>query len=261
MRYRDLDTGTFLTRDPIGYADGPNVYCYVHCNPIMSFDAFGLSGWLIIETSSSEDGSSRGISGHSWIRYHKDGGGKTTWGTFGNDNGEQKRRGLNKNTELKKRSTQGRAVWIDDDQEKKLVEILQSERKKEKKAWGYTKNCSSFAEKTWNEVTGESVDAANGEKLDTPMRLGENLKKQNGGKDHLQVPKPTLSSSASNSKVNPLTPLQHEQNVINGQAPAPATQAVTPAVAPVPVRDTVVEDKPVTEPDPVVDDDSDKSSL
>ncbi len=44
MRYRDLETGTFLTRDPIGYADGPNVYCYVHCNPITRFDAFGLEG-------------------------------------------------------------------------------------------------------------------------------------------------------------------------------------------------------------------------
>jgi RHS repeat-associated protein len=43
FRYRDLETGTFLTRDPIGYADGPNVYCYVHCNPITKFDALGLS--------------------------------------------------------------------------------------------------------------------------------------------------------------------------------------------------------------------------
>jgi RHS repeat-associated protein len=42
MRYRDLETGTFLSRDPIGYMDGPNVYCYVHCNPITRFDAFGL---------------------------------------------------------------------------------------------------------------------------------------------------------------------------------------------------------------------------
>lgn len=40
--YRDLETGTFLTRDPIGYEDGPNVYCYVHCNPITFFDAWGL---------------------------------------------------------------------------------------------------------------------------------------------------------------------------------------------------------------------------
>jgi hypothetical protein len=42
MRYRDLETGVFLARDPIGYWDGPNVYCYVHCNPITHFDAYGL---------------------------------------------------------------------------------------------------------------------------------------------------------------------------------------------------------------------------
>ena len=41
--YRDLENGTFLTRDPIGYADGPNVYCYVHCNPVTKFDALGLN--------------------------------------------------------------------------------------------------------------------------------------------------------------------------------------------------------------------------
>ena len=41
-RYRDLVTGTWLSADPIGYADGPNRYCYVHCNPITHFDAFGL---------------------------------------------------------------------------------------------------------------------------------------------------------------------------------------------------------------------------
>ncbi len=42
MRFRDLEMGVFLTRDPIGFGDGPNVYCYVHCNPITKFDAFGL---------------------------------------------------------------------------------------------------------------------------------------------------------------------------------------------------------------------------
>lgn len=41
--YRDLETGTFLTRDPLGYKDGPNLYCYVHCNPITRFDPFGLA--------------------------------------------------------------------------------------------------------------------------------------------------------------------------------------------------------------------------
>jgi len=64
MRFRDLETGVFLTRDPIGYGDGPNVYCYVHCNPIMSFDAFGL--W--------EDDGDGGLSwdGHLNI-YNEDG--------------------------------------------------------------------------------------------------------------------------------------------------------------------------------------------
>jgi RHS repeat-associated protein len=44
MRYRDLETGTYLTRDPAGFKDGPNIYCYVHCNPITKFDALGLWG-------------------------------------------------------------------------------------------------------------------------------------------------------------------------------------------------------------------------
>ncbi|QHI68700.1 LamG-like jellyroll fold domain-containing protein [Tichowtungia aerotolerans] len=46
MRYRDLETGTFLSRDPIGYEDGPNIYCYVNCNPITKFDPLGLSGMV-----------------------------------------------------------------------------------------------------------------------------------------------------------------------------------------------------------------------
>ena len=28
-RYRDLEAGVFLTRDPLGFVDGPNVYTYV----------------------------------------------------------------------------------------------------------------------------------------------------------------------------------------------------------------------------------------
>lgn len=42
--YRDTETGIFLTRDPLGYKDGPNLYSYVHCNPITRFDALGLYG-------------------------------------------------------------------------------------------------------------------------------------------------------------------------------------------------------------------------
>ena len=42
FRYRDLETGTFLTRDPLGFVDGPNVYTYVRQNPWTKFDPLGL---------------------------------------------------------------------------------------------------------------------------------------------------------------------------------------------------------------------------
>lgn len=42
FRYRDLETGTFISRDPLGFVDGPNVYCYVGQNPWSAFDPEGL---------------------------------------------------------------------------------------------------------------------------------------------------------------------------------------------------------------------------
>ena len=43
MRWRDLETGTYLTRDPAGFVDGPNLYAYVRQNPWTKFDPHGLS--------------------------------------------------------------------------------------------------------------------------------------------------------------------------------------------------------------------------
>jgi RHS repeat-associated protein len=45
FRYRDMETGTFISRDPLGLVDGPNVYCYVRQNPWTMWDPEGLSGW------------------------------------------------------------------------------------------------------------------------------------------------------------------------------------------------------------------------
>ena len=42
FRYRDLETGVFITRDPLGFVDGPNVYTYVVQNPWTKFDPLGL---------------------------------------------------------------------------------------------------------------------------------------------------------------------------------------------------------------------------
>ena len=43
FRYRDLETGVFITRDPLGFVDGPNVYTYVNQNPWTHFDPDGLA--------------------------------------------------------------------------------------------------------------------------------------------------------------------------------------------------------------------------
>jgi RHS repeat-associated protein len=43
FRYRDLESGTFITRDPLGFVDGPNMYSYVTQNPWTYFDPLGLA--------------------------------------------------------------------------------------------------------------------------------------------------------------------------------------------------------------------------
>ena len=64
-RYRDLETGTYLTRDPTGYADGPNIYCFVHCNPITFFDALGLGAQSISAADTSIAGKVRAWAGRA----------------------------------------------------------------------------------------------------------------------------------------------------------------------------------------------------
>lgn len=41
-RYYYPQTGRWITPDPQGFADGPNLYAYVHNNPLISYDLYGL---------------------------------------------------------------------------------------------------------------------------------------------------------------------------------------------------------------------------
>lgn len=50
FRYRDLETGTWLSRDPAGFVDGPNLYAYVQQNPWTKFDPEGLF-WSALVTA------------------------------------------------------------------------------------------------------------------------------------------------------------------------------------------------------------------
>jgi len=45
FRYRDPATGTFLSRDPLGFKAGPNMYTYVRQNPWTHFDPEGLDAF------------------------------------------------------------------------------------------------------------------------------------------------------------------------------------------------------------------------
>jgi len=49
FRYRDLDAGVFLTRDPAGFVDGPNLYAYCVQNPWSKFDPEGLFMWTNLD--------------------------------------------------------------------------------------------------------------------------------------------------------------------------------------------------------------------
>ena len=44
FRYFDPEIGRYITRDPLGYKDGLDVYLYVHNNPINHIDPLGLEG-------------------------------------------------------------------------------------------------------------------------------------------------------------------------------------------------------------------------
>ncbi len=65
LRYYDPSTGRWTTPDPIGFADGPNLYAYVHNNPLTHFDLYGLFDVAGPATGSSGTASGGTYSGPS----------------------------------------------------------------------------------------------------------------------------------------------------------------------------------------------------
>jgi uncharacterized protein RhaS with RHS repeats len=49
-----LVTGTFISRDPLGFVDGPNVYTYVRQNPWSKFDPLGLAAKALLKLVSGK---------------------------------------------------------------------------------------------------------------------------------------------------------------------------------------------------------------
>lgn len=50
MRYYSADIGRWITQDPAGYIDGPNLYAYLQNRPLSATDAYGLVGEAYMES-------------------------------------------------------------------------------------------------------------------------------------------------------------------------------------------------------------------
>jgi len=53
-RYRDIETGVWLSRDPAGFVDGPNLYAYVKQNPWTGWDPDGLQTAALSSAQATE---------------------------------------------------------------------------------------------------------------------------------------------------------------------------------------------------------------
>jgi hypothetical protein len=242
----DQETDTFITRDPTGMADGPNEYAYVHQNPWSMFDPDGLSGVLLIESDASDKqqgfpGSMFTTGTHSWVKFIPDDNrSPMTFGTFGNANGAQHKKGVNKDTELSDTANYTRSAHLDDDEEKQFLNYVDKQQKKGADAWTLKNPCSSFAASAWTAATGEPMDPRHGTYgvsmlgSSTPNLLAASIYDANGGKNN-----GTLTASAKNDKQTATATLKADQ-----AQPAPAMPQQTqdepagdtpqPAAAPTP---------------------------
>jgi RHS repeat-associated protein len=55
FRYRDIETGVWLSRDPAGFVDGPNLYAYVKQNPWSAFDPLGLDAYATADATNPKN--------------------------------------------------------------------------------------------------------------------------------------------------------------------------------------------------------------
>ncbi len=64
-RYFDPKTGRWTTPDPLGYAEGPNLYAYVRNSPLIHYDLWGLA--RIRESERTKTDSNRSRSFSPWL--------------------------------------------------------------------------------------------------------------------------------------------------------------------------------------------------
>ncbi|MBI1884182.1 MAG: RHS repeat-associated core domain-containing protein, partial [Chlamydiae bacterium] len=109
-RERDPNTGNFLSKDPLGFDDGPNVYTYVGNNPVNYIDPLGL--WEVKTRRLDSKTGAKGAdyfygkndpSGQHWQLFYNDGTNIGYLGDSGNEPniGSDDPSGYSKNPTLK----------------------------------------------------------------------------------------------------------------------------------------------------------------
>ncbi len=71
-RYYSANQGRFISRDPIGYIDGMNLYQYVGSRPVLFLDPMGYSSWLGDFVSGIIDAIIGSNSGEAWGNVIRD---------------------------------------------------------------------------------------------------------------------------------------------------------------------------------------------
>jgi hypothetical protein len=189
----DANIGRWTAKDPVGLWAGFSLYAYTYGDPVNWIDPEGKSGMLAVRSVGEHGGSSSSISdGHSWITYTPDGGTRTSFGTYGNSPGGQPN-GLVQDWELRKSYGPGdasRSTWISDEEEKRLMALIDKYRKMGEQGWLLSRTCSTFASDAWQAATTEHLDPYS-KGYDNPTALRESIIKANGGANHrVLVPGP-----------------------------------------------------------------------
>ncbi|MBS0623449.1 MAG: DUF687 family protein [Verrucomicrobia bacterium] len=65
FRYYDPSIGRWISKDPAGFIDGPNLYAYCHNNPLRCYDPFGL------ESQVSEEQFYGEVEDHCFCEHHR----------------------------------------------------------------------------------------------------------------------------------------------------------------------------------------------
>ena len=225
MGHRQLvpDLGRFISRDPIGFQGGLNLFNGAGANPVTMVDPSGLEGLLMLHTT-------RYCGAHSWIEYRPSkrnlgplnlvdpaGSGKLigdsiTWGT---------RKGTSIQTNVEKQgrygSTSSIGAWLTDEQEQRLFSFLS----RKYPTWAHDNNCSNFARTAW-QMAGQTPIRGfhwNSWGISTPWGVDYNVGAENpfpyaadGG------PKASSSSGGSSSSSSSGSSTSTPEDVIYGSS-------------------------------------------